>query len=46
MKKDELKERFDKLDERIPVLIKKYPLVSTVMVVVPFVVGVVVGALL
>lgn len=43
MKKAELKDRFDKVDERIPVLLKRYPVVSFVMIMVPFVAGMVVG---
>ena len=44
MKKAEIKARLDKIDDRIPVMLKKYPVVSFVMIMVPFVVGLVIGA--
>ena len=43
MKKAELKERLDKADDRILVLAKKYPIVMTIMLVVPMLVGIIIG---
>lgn len=39
-----LKQRIDLVDDRIPVLLRKYPLVSAVMIIVPFLIGIGVGA--
>ena len=40
----DLKDRVDKLDERIKLLVKKYPLVAAVIVLAAFTAGFIVGA--
>ena len=44
-KKQSVKDRVDKLDERIPVLVKKYPVVFGVVCGGGFLIGLVVGAM-
>lgn len=43
--KEELKARLKLVDDRIPVLLKKYPVVSFFMLVVPLVIGLIIGAI-
>lgn len=43
MKKDELKERLGKADERILVMMKKYPVVFALLTGVPFILGIILG---
>ena len=42
-KKEKIKERVSKVDDRILVLMKKYPFVFTVMLLVPLLVGFAIG---
>lgn len=42
----DLKERWKKVDDRIKVLVKKYPLVAAVMIIVPLLLGMLIGGLL
>lgn len=43
MKRDELKDRFAKVDNRIVMMIRKYPVVFAVLVVSSIVVGFILG---
>ena len=46
MDKKELKQRIDRADERAINLFKKYPIVGTIVLLVGFVLGVIVGGLI
>jgi len=46
MKKAEVKERITQVDDRVLMMAKKYPFVFAFMVVVPFLVGFVIGKIL
>ena len=43
MDKEELKDRFDKADDRLILMAKKYPVLLTLLVTVCFVAGLVIG---
>jgi hypothetical protein len=43
MKKSEMKDRISKVDDRIPVLIKKYPFVFAAVVLIGVVIGFIAG---
>lgn len=43
MKKAEIKDRFDKVDDRLKVLIKKYPFVFTAVLLAGAIIGLLAG---